>query len=73
MKKSQKESVYFKMLVLSNNKILVFLQNSYILKFNINGALEKVIKLPAKIQSNPIFIKNSIAFLDKKNKIYFID
>ena len=71
--KLKKESVYFKMLVLSNNKILVFLQNSYILKFNINGDLEKVIKLPAKIQSNPIFIKNSIAFLDKKNKISFID
>ena len=71
--KLKKESVHFKMLVLSNDKILIFLQNSYILRFNINGNLEKVIKLPTPIKSNPIFIKNSIAFLDKKNKISFID
>ena len=67
--KLNKESVYFKMLVLSNDKILIFLQNSYILRFNMNGDLEKVIKLPTQIKSNPIFIKNSVAFLDKKNKI----
>ncbi len=71
--KLNKESVHFKMLVLSNDKILIFLQNSYILRFNMNGDLEKVIKLPTQIKSNPIFIKNSIAFLDKKNKISLID
>ena len=71
--KLNKESVYFKMLVLSNDKILIFLQNSYILRFNMNGDLEKVIKLPTQIKSNPIFIKNSVAFLDKKNKISLID
>ncbi len=71
--KLNKGSVYFKMLVLSNDKILIFLQNSYILRFNMNGDLEKVIKLPTQIKSNPIFIKNSIAFLDKKNKISLID
>ena len=71
--KLNKKSVYFKMLVLSNDKILIFLQNSYILRFNMNGDLEKVIKLPTQIKSNPIFIKNSVAFLDKKNKISLID
>ena len=45
-----------------NDKIFIFLNNSYILKFKINGNLDEIDKLPSKINTNPIFIDNSILF-----------
>ena len=48
-------------------------KNSYVLTFSLKGELEKIIKLPSKIKSNPIFINNSIAYLDQKNKISLVD
>ena len=40
-----------------NNKLFIFLKNSNVLIFNINGDLEKIIKLPIKIKSQPILIE----------------
>ena len=47
-------------------KIYVFLKNSYILKFNIDGGLYEVIKLPYKIQTDPIFSDKELYYIDKK-------
>ena len=33
-----------------NNKIFIFLKNSYVLKFSLNGKLKKYNKLPSKIK-----------------------
>ena len=71
--KTKQKKVSFKMLMLSNGKLSVFLKNSYVLTFSLKGELEKIIKLPSKIKSNPIFINNSIAYLDQKNKISLVD
>ena len=52
-----------------NNEIYIFLKNSYLLKFNIQGELLKVNKLRPKINSQPLVIDSSILYLDDKNKI----
>ena len=69
----KKKKVEFKNIIVVNNKIFIFLKNSYILKFNIKGNLGKVNKLPSKLYTNPILIDGSILFLDNKNKISIID
>ena len=69
----KKKKVKFKNLMISNNKILIFLENSYVIKFSIMGNIEQVYKLPTKINSFPIFINSSMVFLNKKNKVSIID
>ena len=56
-----------------NEKIFVFLFNSYLLKFNINGNLENVSKLPQKINSNIIFVDSSMLFINTRKKISIIN
>ncbi len=63
-KKVEPQSIF-----LVNNKIFIFLKNNYLIIFNINGELEEVRKLPSKIHSTPIFINNSIFYLDQKNRL----
>jgi len=70
---TKKKNVKFKELALVNDKIFIFLKNSYVLKFNINGELEKISKLPSKLNTQPIFINNSMIYLDYKNKISVVD
>jgi hypothetical protein len=62
-----------KNLFILNNRLFIFLKNSYLLNFNINGKLEDINKLPSKINSSPIIIDDSILFLDTKKKITIID
>ena len=56
-----------------NDQIYIFLKNSYVLKFNVNGSLKEIVKLPTKILTNPILINRSILYLDKKNKLSVIN
>ena len=42
----KKKKVQFKSLMIANDKIFVFLNNSFLLKFKINGDLEEISKLP---------------------------
>ena len=69
----KKKKVQFNSLMIANDKIFVFLNNSFLLKFKINGDLEEISKLPSKINTQPIFINSSMLYLDKKNKISIID
>lgn len=71
--KTKEKTVQFKSLMMADDKIFVFLNNSYILKFNIKGNLINVEKLPTKINTYPIFVKGSLVYLDKKNKISVIN
>ena len=59
--------------MIANNRILVFLKNSYILKFNLKGEMIDIIKLPTKINSKPIFIDSSLLYLDKNNKLSIVN
>ena len=56
-----------------NNSIYLFPNKPYIFKINFSGDLVKVIKLKNNIYSNPIFINNSIFFLDDKNKLVILN
>ena len=69
----KKKSAQFKNIMIINSKIFIFLNNSYLLKFNLKGSIEDVVKLPSKIKSQPIFIDESLIYLDSKNKISIID
>ncbi len=69
----KEKRVKFKKLLIANNKILIFLSNSYVLIFNIDGNLEDVKKLPSKIQSNPIIVNETILYLNKNNKLSIVN
>ena len=58
---------------MANNKILIFLSNSYLLELNIEGELLKISKLISKIQSNPIFIEDQIIYINRKNKFLMVN
>ena len=69
----KRKKVLYKDFMIANNQIIIFLKNSYVVKFNLNGNIDEVNKLPTKINSNPIIIDNSILYLDSKNKISIVD
>ena len=46
-----------------------FTRNSYKIDFKINGELENIEKLPAKINSLPIVVNKSILYIDNDNKL----
>ena len=56
-----------------NNQIFIFLKNSYLLVFNIEGNLEKIVKLPFKLNTQPILIEEKMIYFDFKNKISIIN
>ena len=59
--------------MLMNNQIFIFLENSHILNFKMNGSLNTIYKLPSKIRSQPIIIDGSILYLNKKNKLIIVN
>ena len=71
--KTKKKEIILKDIIMANDKILIFLENSYVLKLNVNGNLEQINKLPSKMKTFPIVVNNRIYFLDKKNKLTIID
>tara|TARA_A100000164_G_scaffold40479_1_gene30892 strand:- start:1464 stop:2789 length:1326 start_codon:yes stop_codon:yes gene_type:complete len=70
--KVKQKKAEIKSFVLANNNILIFLKNSYLLKFSIYGDLSEIKKLPSKIKSYPIVINGNILYLNNKNKIIVI-
>ena len=56
-----------------NGKIFLFLKNSYVVVFEVNGNIEKIMKLPFKMNSAPILIQDSLIFFDFNNKISVIN
>ena len=69
----RKKRAEFKNILMLNNKLFIFLKNSNVLIFKINGDLEKIIKLPIKLNSQPILVEESLIYLDFKNKIAIIN
>ena len=69
----KKKRAEFKTLMMANNKLLVFLKNSYLLRFNISGSLDKVSRLPTKIKTHPIVVNKSILYIDKKNQLSILN
>ena len=56
-----------------NNEIVIFLKNSNILKFELNGRIKEVRKFPSKINTNPIIADGKIFYISNKNKLNIIN
>ena len=70
---SKKRNVEIQNIFMAKNKILIFLANSYVLEFSIEGKLQNISKLKSKIKSNPIFIQDKLIYINKKNKFLVIN
>ena len=66
---SKKKSLSIKTLAIVNNDLYLFLNNSYFVKFIPTGTIKSIVKLSSPPQSLPIFINESILYLDYKNKL----
>ena len=71
--KTKKQELNYKIMMLLNNELVIFLKNSYILNFTINGKLKEIKKLPSKINTFPILIDSSIIFLNSKKKLIIVN
>ncbi len=69
----KRKKVEFQSWMLADNKIFIFLKNSFVLKFDLNGELLEIDKLPEKIKSKPIIIDSSLIFLNLKNRISIVN
>ena len=69
----KKKSAEFKSLMMANNYLYIFLKNSYFLKLNLYGEIQNVKKLSSKFKTYPIFVDNSLMFLNKKNRLIVLD
>ena len=66
---TKKNSINIQSLSLLNDKLFIILKNSYVVKFKVDGIINEITKLPSKIISFPIFVNESIIFVNKKNKL----
>ncbi len=71
--KIKKKEVKTKNIIVAKSKIFIFLTNSYILKYNMEGKLEEVRKPQAKMRSQPILINGSLLFINNKNKLVILN
>ena len=67
--KSKKRKIQIKNMMIVNNKIFIFLKNSFLLKFDLNGKLKNIDKLPNKLNTFPIIIDGSMVYFDFKNRL----
>ncbi len=67
--KSKKREIQIKTMMIVNDNIYIFLKNSFLLKFDLNGTLKGINKLPNKLNTFPIIIDGSMAYFDFKNRL----
>ncbi len=67
---TKKKDAQFSNLIMANNKIFIFLKNSFFLKLDLRGNLKEINKLPAKIYINPIFVDKNLVYVGKNKKIF---
>ena len=70
---TKQKSILIQSAFIANDSLLIFLDNSYVIKLNVSGKIEAINKLPAKIKSPPIFVSSSMIYLDNKNKINILN
>ena len=71
--KSKKKKIQIKNMMVVNNKIFIFLKNSFLLKFDFNGKIKNISKLPNKLNTFPIIIDGSIVYFDFKNRLSVVN
>ena len=70
---TEKKNLAFLSLRIVENHVVVFLRNSYVLDFEIDGKLNKIYKLPSKIKTEPLYIDSSLLFLNKKKQLIILN
>ncbi len=70
---TKKRSVNIKSFSIVNNSLYIFLTNSYLLKFSKEGKIKVINKLNNKINSIPIFVDDSILYLNNKNQLIVLN
>ena len=70
---TKKKNLSIKNIQIADNQIFIFLENSYVIKLSILGEIIDILKLPSKLQSDPIFVDSSMYYLSKKNKLYILN
>lgn len=70
---TKQRDIKLKNFMLVNGDIFIFLKNSFVLKFNVNGEIDEIFKLPAKIKTKPIIVNNSLIFLGNNNKLFILN
>ncbi len=69
----KKKNAIYRDLMIADDKLLIFLENSYIIKLELNGKIELIDRLPTKLYSSPIFSNGLLLFLDSKNKLSVVN
>ena len=70
---TKKKSVHIKSLAIINNDVFLFLNNSYLVKFSSAGRIKDIQQLSSRLGSFPIFINESIIYLNNKNKLMIVN
>ena len=70
---TKKKPISIKSLAIINNDLFLFLNNSFLVKFSSIGKIKEINKLPSKLNSFPIFINESIIYLNNKNKLVLVN
>ena len=59
--------------MMADDKLLIFLDNSFYLKTNVFGEIIEIKKLPSVVNSNQIIVNGFLIFINKQNKIYMVN
>jgi outer membrane protein assembly factor BamB len=65
----KKKNLDIKNIFLVNDSIFILLKNSHIINFSLKGDINEIFKLPSKMIIDPIFVDNSILYLNNKNRL----
>ncbi len=68
-----KKTLKVKMISIVDDNLYLFLKNSYVIKISMSGIIQQIDKLPSKLGTFPIFINNSIVYLNNKNRLIILD
>ncbi len=70
---SKKKNAPIQNLMMADDRLIIFLNNSYYLKTNIYGEIIEIKKLPSVLNSNQIIVNGFLIFINKQNKIYMVN
>ena len=70
---TKKKNLIIKNILMVDDKIFVFLKNSYVIKLDIYGKIVNIIKLPSKLKTQPIIVDNKLFYINKKNKLFVVN
>jgi outer membrane protein assembly factor BamB len=71
--KTKKKSISINFASIINNNLYLFLNNSYFVKFSPEGVLIDINKLPSRLNSYTMFVKNVIIYINKNNKLIIVN